>query len=121
MTHTIKTFKDACKKLGLDPVKSLPDVSTLPVKHQKAVIAMAALSIINEALNDGWTPDWSNSNEYKYYPWFDMVSGVGLSFCVFGRTRSGTTVGSRLVFKSRELAEYAGKQFAFVYQELMCL
>jgi hypothetical protein len=67
----IKTFIQACKKLGLDASK-LPDVSCLPDIHQKAIIAHYKLIIIAQALNDGWQPNWNDSNQGKYYPWFEI-------------------------------------------------
>ncbi len=40
MQHTkIKTFEDACKSLGLNPKKIIPDFSVYPKKHQKGMIA----------------------------------------------------------------------------------
>lgn len=112
----IKTFEAACKALKLDPEKCLPKVTGVPKHHQAAIVAHTKLVIIAEALNEGWKPNWQDSNEPKYWPWFDM-SGSGLSFfvCVFYYSHSG--VGSRLCFKSRELAEYAGKQFIKLYEE----
>ena len=47
-----------------------------------------------------------------------VVSGSGSGFsyydCVFTYSRS--SVGSRLVFKSRDLAKYAGQQFEDIYK-----
>ena len=113
----IKTYKEACKKLGLDP-NNLPDVSTLPEKDQKSIIAYYALTKIAEALNDGWKPNWNDSNEYKYYPYFDMRSG-SFDGAVCDIWRSDSSVGSRLCFKNLELAEYSWKQFEFIYKELL--
>ena len=115
----IKTFEDACKALGLDPKKSLPDFSGYPEKHAKGMIAHAKLVIIAEALNEGWTPDWTDGNWDKYYPWFEMgsPSGVGFSCGDYGHWLSGSSVGSRLCFKSSELAKYAGKQFEQLYKD----
>jgi hypothetical protein len=113
----IKTYEAACKALGIDPEKSLPKVTGVPKQHKDAIVAHAKLVIITEALNEGWKPNWKDSGEYKYYPWFNMSSGSGLSFhdCVGWDSRS--TVGSRLCFKSRALAEYAGKQFKKLYEQ----
>jgi hypothetical protein len=46
-------------------------------------------------------------------------SGVGLSYgdCVFGYSRA--RVGSRLCFKSEELAKYAATQFINEYRDYM--
>jgi hypothetical protein len=79
----IKTFEGACKALGID-AKKLPDVSMLPADHQDAIIAHYKLVIIAQALNEGWKPNWSDYNQYKYYPWFDVRSGSGLSYDDYG-------------------------------------
>ena len=117
----IKTFEAACKKLKLDPKKCLPDVKGIPKHHQEATIAHAKLVIIAEAINDGWKPDWTNGNWDKYYPWFDMSSGSGLScFGYVGRS-SASAVGSRLCFRSAELSKYAGTQFKKLYEQYFVL
>lgn len=121
MASKIKTFEQACKKLGYDPVKVLPKVGTMPKHHQDATVAHAKLVIITEALNDGWKPNWKDSNEWKYYPWFDMSSPSGPAFRVYGHWASSSSVGSRLCFKSEELAEYAGKQFQKLYRQYFVL
>jgi len=118
---TIKTFEAACKKLKLDPKKCLPVVSGMPKHHQDATIAHAKLVIIAEAMNDGWKPDWTNGQWDKYYPWFDLSSGSGLRYDDCDHRRSTSDVGSRLCFKSRELAEYAGKHFKKLYEQYFLL
>lgn len=124
----IETFEQACQQLDLDPVKSLPDVSMCPKKHAQATVAFFKLFIIAEATNQGWKPDWNNSSEYKWYPWFDLEkdedanpSGFrfGGSYC--GDTGTGTPGGSRLCFKSRADAEHVGKNFIDLYREIMIL
>lgn len=109
----IKTFNEACKKLGLDS-KNIPDVSMLSKDYAKAVIAYFKLIIITEALNDGWKPNWMDYNEYKYYPYF-VASASGFSFCDCGNSHTISHVSSRLVFKSKELAEFAGRHFLKLY------
>ena len=84
-------------------------------------IAYKILKVIAEVLNEGWVPDWKNNNQYKYYPWFDLSSGSGLSYDVFVSRDSFSFVGSRLCFKSEELAEYAGKQFIKEYTDFFII
>jgi hypothetical protein len=89
MKPRIKTFAEACKVLKRDP-KKLPVVTGLPTKHRKSIVAYFKLVTIAEALNEGWTPDWSNHNEYKYWPYFKVnadaknKAGAGLSFSDYG-------------------------------------
>jgi hypothetical protein len=120
----IKTFEGACKVLGHDPVKVLPKVTGFPKAHQKALIATAKLIIINEALNfvdngkKKWMPDWNNTSEGKYYPWFYLNKpGFRLGGCDYGV--AGASVGARLVYRTRALAEYAAKQFKTLYRDMM--
>lgn len=114
----VKTFEDACEVLGLENVQ----VGQVGLdKHSKSIEAYAKLSIISEALNEGWKPDWSNSNEYKYVAWFEHKSGLGLSCLGCDDWSSNATVGSRLCFKSSELAIYAGKQFEDIYRDYLTL
>lgn len=120
MESNIKTFEDACKAQNVNP-ELLPDVSVIPEKYQKRAIADYKLSVIADALNEGWEPDWSNSGERKYFPWFEVdadkanPSGFGFSDARYDYWDTGTIVGSRLCFKSSELALYAGKQFEQLY------
>ena len=113
----IKTFEDACTKLALDP-KHLPDVSMIPEEFSKPIIAAYKLMIIFKAINQGWTPDWSDSDQYKYYPWFRVLSsGFGFSTTAYDHTITFTCVGSRLCTDSSEKAMYVAEQFKAEYQE----
>ena len=114
ITERVKSFEDACCVLGIlvgSICRSWDNSND---------VAFKKLKIIRTALNDGWEPNWSNSNEFKYFPWF-TVGGSGFGFsranCDLWRTTTG--MPSRLCFKSRELAEYAGKQFVGLYKDLM--
>jgi len=100
--NEIKTFDDACKKLSI--TNNLPDVSLLHENQRKAI-------------------NWSNFDENKYYPWFDMVTykkdlpGVGFSYDDYYYGYACTGVGSRLCYKTAELAKYAGKNFTQLYKD----
>ena len=113
----------------------------------KDVLAYHKLRIIAAALNEGWKPNYT-IEEYRYYPYYyfytkqeyDNLSAVEKkSCCAVGRagfstnagggfvfasanyafSSSHTYHGSRLAFKSRELAEYAGKQFIDIYKDFV--
>jgi len=121
----IKSFEDACKALNIKSI--LPGAEGLPEKHQKAIQAHYQLVIIAEALNGGWQPNWNDHNEWKYYPWFDVEaseeqpSGSGLSYYAYDGTYSDAAIGSRLCFKTRELAKYAGQKFTELYKDYMLI
>lgn len=117
----IKSFEDACKALGIDPVTSIPDVSNTPEHLREAVTGHYKMMIVAEAINGTWKPNW-NDGSWKYWPWFEVVadetrpSGSRLSYDVYDGGYSDTTVGSRLCFKDSETAEYVGRQFAGLYE-----
>lgn len=113
----VKSFEDACTILGLDPVKSIP-YSEPANDREKAINAYAKLDIIAEALNEGWKPDWSNYDQWKYSPYFRNKSGFGLSCNDYGSWLTNANVGSRLCFPTSKLATYAGTQFEETYREL---
>ena len=98
MYTKIKAFEDACKVLNLDANTVIPDFSLFPVEEQEAMKAHAKLIIINKAINGDWVPDWNNSNEYKYYPWFEMgsPSGGGFSYDDYDSWNTNSNVSSHL-------------------------
>ncbi|CRH24903.1 Uncharacterised protein [Chlamydia trachomatis] len=116
VTDKVKSFEDACQLLGLKP--DVPKVSLLPEKYQKSIVAHYKLIIITEALNEGWTADWSNWNERKYYPWFEMSDSSGrFSFVSSNYRRSSSACSARLCLKTRDLANYIGESFIDLYKD----
>ena len=117
----VKTFEDALAIIGAsENLKMLLDYNGID-KDVLASVAHAKLSIIAKALNEGWIPDWEDDDESKYYPWFEYKAGVGFSRTNYDDWYTNTYVGSRLCFKSSELALYAGKQFEVLYNQLFSL
>lgn len=123
----IKTFEEACKALGIDPAKPLVDASGMPEKHRKAIEAHAKLVVIAEALNEGWQPDWSDEDQCKYFPWFEVEAteenraGSGFSGTGYDLSYAVTDVGSRLCFATSALARYAAETFIDLYTEYMLI
>lgn len=121
ITDRIKTFDDVLEVLGGVP-ENLAILLNYNGNDGDLISSQAhlKLTLITRALNEGWTPDWSNSNEYKYVPWFKQKSGFGLSYYDYGYW-SASTVGSRLCFKTSELAVYAATQFADIYNDFLTI
>lgn len=122
--ENIKTLEDACVALGTTVAEQFPAEA---VKHMTDdEVAYRELKIVAKALNqaDGtaWEPDWSDDNQYKYFPWMEVdttdgnKAGSGFSDCDYVYDDTFSDVGSRLCFKKRELALYAGKQFSEIYK-----
>lgn len=119
----VKTFADALNILGeqSENVKILLAYNGID-KDMIAAQAFMKLTLIARALNEGWVPDWKDDRQYKYYPWFESnKSGSGLSYLDYDGWITFTGVGSRLCFKSSEIAEYAGKTFKKLYEQYFLL
>lgn len=135
----IKTFEDACNELGIDHNEWMQDKKELGLEAD--VIAYLKLRIIAAALNEGWKPQFT-TDEYRYFPWFCLYTqseidemneedksrvvyrsnngayafgGVACAYPV--SDSSFASIGSRLAFKTRELAEYAGRQFVEIWAD----
>lgn len=110
----IKTFEDACEVLGISAPIFNEDEAADEIAYKK-------LKVIVAAINQGWVPDWINSGQYKYYPWFNLSSGSGFSGLVYASYCSNSGVGSRLCFESREKCLYAAEQFKAIYEDFFTI
>ena len=136
----VKTFEDACEELGEDHqyVKAYSEWMRISYEKCKDITAYLKLRIICAALNEGWKPKF-DGKEYRHYPWFCIYTKKaykwldddekkecrGLSHgnayaCVSVQTlSSGANSSSRIVFKTKELAEYCGKQFIDIWSDYL--
>lgn len=122
VTERIKTVQDACAELGeKHPLVTQYRLSVAAAYKGDPMtedfIAFLKLRIIATALNEGWEPTFEKGEE-RWYPWF-MVKQGGLvyAYAYHAGSYSYAYHGVRLVFKSKELAEYAGKQFIDIYKD----
>ncbi|WP_373244220.1 hypothetical protein [Bacteroides xylanisolvens] len=142
----VKTFKDACRELGLDSEdleQKWGDNNLMPDE-----IAYQKLRIICAALNEGWEPQFTE-DEWRYYPWFwlytqeeinDMdedektnrrlmstgdyqtgYAGLASADSDIAPSISNTHIGSRLCLKSDTLAVYCGKQFINIWADYILI
>lgn len=138
----IKTFADAAKAVGIeDPEEWESGYSDV----EPDILAYFKLRIITKALNEGWEPKFI-PGEYRWAPYFLLytkeeiekmnaetrarvvcrssyyANAYGGVSCASASVDSASVyagIGSRLAFKSEELAEYAGKQFTEIYADFI--
>ena len=139
VTERIKTFEDAREALGDEHplVKEYWGVVNVDLDITQDLIAYLTLRIIVAALKEGWEPKFEKG-EYRYFSWFNLytkeeydeldyeekgrcvilsgnntVSDSGLAYASaeYASLHSNSHCGSRLVFRTSELAAYAGRQF----------
>lgn len=116
-----------------------------PEAVKKDLVAYMKMRVIVAALNDGWEPQFV-PGEQRWYPWYELISkedyeamsedekqerrcvgrsvnnanaygGLVYSNAYYASSSSPAYNGSRLAFKSEELAKYAGKQFAELFAD----
>lgn len=114
----IKTFEDACEELGItnDSHRPIFDEDEDPDE-----IAYKKLKVIVAAINQGWTPDWDNTDQRKWWPYLVLSSGFGFSYSYSYCDYSITIVGSRLCFETEAKSTYAAKQFIELYEQFLTI
>lgn len=127
----VKSYADACAVLGVD---RMDEKAMKASGFRPDEIARRKLETITEALNEGWRPDWNNTDEPKYYPWFYIKPGAGKDAegkpdgAVAGLADAATSyaasitdasIGSRLCFHERRTAAYAGDTFRDLYAQIL--
>ena len=146
VTERIKTFSDAAYALGGIDHPFVRELNAAEEMELSAdILAYLKLRVITAALNEGWEPQFTTS-EYRWFPWFVLYTqkeideldaedkarvvlrsgsgasaGGGVAFAGAGNDSSYAYAyfGSRLAFKTRELAEYAGKQFTDIWADFV--
>lgn len=145
----VKTFGDACEVLGEDHqyVKAYREWMRIYYADCKDITAYLKLRIICAALNEGWEPKF-DGQRHIYYPWFYIYTkkeyekrdeckkeelrpigmshgsafvytGVVCASATITTIESGTSRSSRIALKTRELAEYCGKQFIDIWVDYL--
>ena len=121
-TVSKKVLSGNCVQLA-DVTHLVQDVNP---KHIKALIALNELFTIAQAWNkaDDFVPDFSNSMQDKWFPWFVYDKGaagfVAASTC-YAPSNAAAAFGSRLCFKTRNRAIQFGKQFVGLYNQVFLL
>ena len=117
----IKSYEDACKVLGVQPI-SENAVAAFPAEDRKSMLAYHKLTIIARAINGGWKPDWNNRSQYKYYPVFYYESaGLSCAYTSYAASLTNAVFGSRLCFQTEAMSDYAAATFADLYTDFYCL
>lgn len=99
-------------------------VSELNPKHVKAIIAFNRLCTIAQAWNkeDDFTPDFSNRNQEKWFPWFVYSNDAAGFVCAYANgtaTFAAAYFGSRLCFKTSARACQFGEQFIDLWNQVL--
>ena len=121
----VKTFEDACYKLGEEHqyVKAYREWMRVSFAECEDVMAYLKLRIICAALNEGWFPRYTGG-EKGWSPYFIIETGTDGLFCSYSLSApsdADAIVGSRLCLKNEALATYCGKQFIDIWKDYLLI
>ena len=116
--NSIKDFNDICIIANIDiNTFIIPEGSS---DEEISDNAYNKLKLIVKVLNNGWKPNWGDDFQYKHYPYFKYDKGIKRFICYkYGSYSISPVVGSRLVFKSKLLAEFVVDKFIDIYNEYL--
>ena len=118
----VKTFEDALaladEKTREEYLKSVEGYNT------PDEIAYKKLKLITKVVNEGWVADYTDPLQRKYYLWggnlyYGANAGLLYAYCYSSSGVASVSIGSRLNFKSSEIAEYVGDQFLDLWNEYL--
>ena len=125
VTKQVTSYETACKVLDILP--TYPKFVQCAKIDRKSMIAYHQLTVIIRALNilpNGkyWKPDFNNWNECKWRIWWQAdEDGRGCSGAGSAPSGASASVGSRLIFRSKELADYCAKQFKDLWSDYILM
>ena len=119
----VTSYEEACERVGVEPLTE-ERIKALELRPDE--VARKKLEVITAALNEGWSPDWNNTDEYKYYPYFYIeprkygaYAGLSCTHTAGAASATGASIGSRLCFHEPDAARYAGRTFTELYEQLL--
>lgn len=114
ITDIIKSLDDIYIYLDLNRELVIP-FKNPSTKQERSINAMFDIQNISKVLNGNWIPNWEDTDEYKYYPYFKKqeLSGWVVGYCYF--VYFGAMLGFGCYFKTEKLALFAGKTFPETY------
>lgn len=82
-------------------------------------VAYEQLKLIVAAYNENVKPDFTNSDQWKYEPWFRFSASGGFSCLGFGSYWTASDVGSRLCYLDHDNMCDAVEKFKDVYNQYL--
>jgi len=135
ITDRIKSMSDIYEELGINESKLKNDISYRAEKMAELakklemndsdieeglpcfLIRDFEIYAMVHVLNQGWKPNYSDTNERKWYPYFSVSSGFVFDLSGCALSCSDADCGFRLCLKNEKLANFAGKTFLNEYKK----
>ena len=127
ITTVEKAFEKQKDKIDIN---SLPDLSSLPDKFSRGMMALLKLQVIIDGVNNDdpkvpeWKADYNDNGQQKWFSWYvgGSADGSGAGFRFFvsdiGWAYSSAFGGARLALKDKERSEHMDRYISDLYKEL---
>jgi hypothetical protein len=106
----IKTMFDVYRVNGITKLTTLPETKE---RYYEDLILVA------KALNGNWKPDFGDRYTAKHHPYFHLSENFNFLSTSSDFTYADSSYGAFLCYKTKKIAEYAGKTFLEQYEKLM--
>ena len=100
---------------------NLPYSEKTQVKEEISLNALCKIHLLAKVFNEDWIADFNDSNQFKYYPWFERKSSGWVfraSSCHYSYSYGW---GAFSYFKNKDIVNYIGsnKEFVNIYNEYL--
>ena len=110
---SINTLEDALAYTGKRP-EDVYNVSD-PVRRQ----ALDILEFVIELIGEGFVADYTNPDQKKWVPLFNLSSGFVFSYSLYSYSDAGAGCGSRLCSENEEKSNHIGIKFQSYWMDLI--
>lgn len=115
--NKVQSYSDLCRELGESEL-TITMFQRVPMRFRRKVYCYSVLQHIAKMLNgEEWEINWGDSSQYKWYPYFQQITGVGLVFFASSYRHSGFSDGVAF-FKDKDISDFVGRTFIELYTEL---
>lgn len=116
----VSSHNVACEILG-EERSQMPDLSCRPIHQIEPLKATLILWDLEEAINlvDGFVPNYADTNQEKWKPYFDGRNDFGFSYSSYDGWISRTFAGARLGFRNEKISNFFGQQFNDLHRVIL--
>lgn len=122
LTKILKTWEDVLNYANEKGYTfSLPYLKSTKVKEEISLNALCKIHLLAKVFNEGWIADFKDSNQYKYYPWFEKKCSGWVFDGSNSRSVGSSGWGALSYFKNKDIVNYIcnNKEFVNIYNEYL--
>ena len=113
----IENYSDVCKELGESEFTEA-DFDNVGNDYSQKLLDFAKIQQISKLFNGDWKPNWKDSNERKWFPYFEIKASGGFGFS-FSGYHDYYTFSAVAFYKDQKTSDFIGKKFSDIYEKLI--